>query len=157
VKVTDLTKNSATISWNTSTDATSKVEYGEDSEDAQTLSEEDQDLKKVHSLKLTGLSPGTRYYFKIISADEAGNTATSGGQSFETSEAEEVESASTTADESDEEKPAEEGSIPWLPIVLGLLVIGAAGTGLWWYFRKRRGGGGGGSSSSGGYGLSLKK
>ncbi len=71
----------ATIVWTTDEFATSTVLYGtQPGVYSQTLS--DPLYTKQHALTLTGLTPGTTYYFKVRSTDRSGNTATSSERSF---------------------------------------------------------------------------
>ena len=68
----NITANSASISWDTSIEATGRVEYGETSCGN---SIESVDLTTSHSFTLDGLKPGTTYYYRAISAnvDNASN------------------------------------------------------------------------------------
>ncbi len=66
---------SATISWDTDEPADSKVDYGTSQGDLnQSLS--DAGLVLGHLLELTGLTPGTDYYFRVSSADALANSTT---------------------------------------------------------------------------------
>ncbi len=67
---------SAVITWTTNEPATSRVDYGTAS-DALSSHVEDSTLLTAHSLNLTGLTPGTTYYYRVTSADAVPNTATS--------------------------------------------------------------------------------
>lgn len=62
------------ISWDTDEPATSTVRYGTNRSYA--LAETDGRLVTSHSIGLAGLRAGITNYFKVISTDEAGNTAT---------------------------------------------------------------------------------
>lgn len=66
----------ATITWLTNEPADSHVEYGV-APNALTGNADDAGLLTSHSLELTGLLPGTSYYFRVRSADAVGNSATS--------------------------------------------------------------------------------
>jgi exopolysaccharide biosynthesis protein len=57
---------SAAISWTTTNTATTKVEYGL-STDLGIASEEQADLTTNHTVKLTGLTTDTGYYFRVVS------------------------------------------------------------------------------------------
>jgi len=72
------TETGATITWITDESATSRVEYGK-TETYDSTTSEDTNLSTSHSVKLTGLDPGTTYYFKVISKDASGNEATAKG------------------------------------------------------------------------------
>ncbi len=73
VQVTNITPNSATVTWETNVEATSKVYYGQTIPPTNTI--EDLNYVKNHSITLTGLSSCTTYYFYVSSTDEGGNTA----------------------------------------------------------------------------------
>ena len=70
-----------TIDWDTDEYATSQVLYGTD---ASNLNERASlnGLSLDHTVTLTGIDPGARYYYRIISVDAAGNRFTSGTMSF---------------------------------------------------------------------------
>ena len=77
----------ATVSWTTDEDADGKVWYGTSTPvvaEAPFLSVNHADLKKSHSLELTGLAAFSTYNFMVVSKDEAGNTASSTEASFTT-------------------------------------------------------------------------
>jgi hypothetical protein len=65
----------ATVAWQTDEPSSSVVQYGRTttlgSQVAQTA------LVTDHSVELTGLQPATTYFFRVTSADSAGNSATS--------------------------------------------------------------------------------
>ncbi len=70
-----------TISWITDEFATSTVLYGtQPGVYPQTVS--DPLYTKQHTITLTGLTPGTTYYYKVRSTDRSGNTTTSSEHSF---------------------------------------------------------------------------
>ncbi|NWF70769.1 MAG: DUF4082 domain-containing protein, partial [Chloroflexi bacterium] len=66
---------SAIITWQTNETATSTVVFGTD---ANTLNgtQGSSALVGNHSVTLTGLTPGATYYFRVLSADSANNSAT---------------------------------------------------------------------------------
>ena len=66
----------ATITWTTNEAADSEVVYGTD-QGALNSSETDAALVTSHSIELTGLAPNTTYYYRVKSADGAGNETTS--------------------------------------------------------------------------------
>ncbi len=79
VSPSSITETGATISWKTDEPTTGQVEYGEtDKYGSKTA--EDTKLSTSHSVTLTGLDPGTTYYFKVISKDASGNEATAKGE-----------------------------------------------------------------------------
>jgi len=63
------------ISWQTAEPATSIVRYGTNSANFH-LGVTNLELVTSHEVKLTGLIPGKLYYYLIVAADAAGNTAT---------------------------------------------------------------------------------
>ena len=82
VRATGVITNSATVMWNTNIAADSLVEYGTVSgfyPDSQYSATE----VTLHSITLTGLTPGTRYYYRVTSANAA-DSATSGEYTFTT-------------------------------------------------------------------------
>jgi len=84
ITVTNITENSATIKWDTDEFADSLVKYGTSS-GAYTKQEYDELFVKKHAVSLYNLSPGTKYYFVVKSADLSGNSAESSEYSFTTS------------------------------------------------------------------------
>ncbi len=78
-----ITIDSADISWDTDEPADSTVEYGTAS-GSYTDTVSDLNLLSSHSLALSGLTSDTTYYYRVISTDESGNTATSDEYSFTT-------------------------------------------------------------------------
>jgi hypothetical protein len=83
VTVTNLTNNSATITWTTDEIANSVVNYGIESE-IYTEIESDPLFVINHSIALTPLSPGTKYHFVVNSTDRSGNSAESSEYRFTT-------------------------------------------------------------------------
>lgn len=85
----------ATISWATGRKGSSFVKYGKSSGDygAEVGSS---DLITAHEIDLTGLDPGSTYYYKVLWTDEDGNTGESDEYSFETEEAPFVSSVKFT-------------------------------------------------------------
>lgn len=63
---------SATVTWSTSRDANSFVKYGTATGDyGNEVGSSEQETS--HSIKLTELKPGTKYYYKVLWTDEDGN------------------------------------------------------------------------------------
>jgi hypothetical protein len=83
--VSGITSNSATISWTTDEASDSAVRYGQyagkyrEERDAKTVTE--------HRVVLSGLTASTTYHYQALSADAAGNTATSRELIFQTAAA----------------------------------------------------------------------
>jgi len=81
------TTTSATISWTTDEEATSKVWYGTTTSlviTNETLFEESGSLTLSHSLTVSTLTASTTYYYFVSSEDTSENRATSSEQSFTT-------------------------------------------------------------------------
>jgi hypothetical protein len=68
-----ITNNSATLKWDTDEIADSLVKYGKTSE-LYAESEGDSLFVNNHAIELTGLLPGTGYYFVVNSTDQSGNS-----------------------------------------------------------------------------------
>ena len=80
---------SASINWTTNEPATSRVEFGL-SASSLTGTASSTALATSHNLTISGLNSATTYYYRVRSADSAGNTATyptSGSSTFATSSA----------------------------------------------------------------------
>lgn len=68
VRISNVSDSSATISWITGDPTTAFVSYGASSSLGSAADEGQSDQKyNTHSITITGLSPSTNYYFKIIS------------------------------------------------------------------------------------------
>ena len=66
---------SATITWTTDEPSDSRVDYGT-SPTALTPTPTDAADVTAHSVRITGLAPGTTYHYRVRSEDPAGNAAT---------------------------------------------------------------------------------
>jgi hypothetical protein len=84
VSVTNVTNNSAVITWITDEFADSVVKIGKNST-VYTKICTDELFVKEHVVTLTGLSPATTYYFVVNSTDRSGNSAESLEYWFDTS------------------------------------------------------------------------
>jgi hypothetical protein len=86
---------SATISWSTNRASNSFVKYGKTSG---SYGEEvgSSDQISAHSIALSGLDPGTTYYYKALWTDEDGNTGESSELSFTTNAAPAVSAVKVT-------------------------------------------------------------
>ena len=83
VQAVAITTVSAVVEWATDENADSKVEYGTTSGSyANTI--DDGNYVTAHSFTLTGLTPGTTYFYRVTSADQYGNTTVSDEFSFTT-------------------------------------------------------------------------
>jgi hypothetical protein len=83
VSASQITTNSATITWATDEKADSQVEYGLTST-LGTFSTLNATQTTAHQIGLSGLEPGKTYYFRVISRDGSGNLASSGPLTFVT-------------------------------------------------------------------------
>ncbi|WDT74630.1 MAG: fibronectin type III domain-containing protein [Candidatus Manganitrophus sp.] len=79
----NLTPTSATVSWTTNESADTQIQYGPTTAygSSTTLNTT---LSTAHSQNLTGLTGATTYHYRVLSKDAAGNTATSGDNTFTT-------------------------------------------------------------------------
>jgi len=96
VIASDITQTSAIVRWNTDEPATSQVAYSTTSHAgayasiAEVLtaygswSAEDASLVMVHAVALSGLDPGTEYFYRVLSKDVYDNEAWSDEYQFET-------------------------------------------------------------------------
>lgn len=79
--------STADISWSTNETANSKIWYGTATPlvvSSATLSISSANLVAFHALKISNLTASTTYHFIVVSADTAGNSATSTERSFMT-------------------------------------------------------------------------
>ncbi len=83
VTATNVTHNSALISWTTNEPATSLIDYGT-STSYGTSTTEDPTLVTQHEQLLSGLDSLTTYHFQVRSQDAAGNEGLSGDMEFTT-------------------------------------------------------------------------
>lgn len=72
----------ATIKWRTNEPARGRVEYGVTTDYGQVV--EESGLSTEHVVRLSGLSSGKMYYFRITSRDECGNEAAAQTERFTT-------------------------------------------------------------------------
>ncbi len=82
VKVSDVTTDSARITWETDQPADARVDYGETASYGDM--KYDPALKTAHAFLLSNLKAGTTYYFKVTSRNGYGFGSTSDGHSFVT-------------------------------------------------------------------------
>jgi len=73
VDPTSITSTSATIFWTTNTSSDSVVHYGNNCTSLGTTVS-DSSLVTTHFIGLTGLTPGTTYYFEVESTDASGTS-----------------------------------------------------------------------------------
>ena len=84
INVTVLDGSTATITWTTSRDATSRIDYSTDPSfpEASTFTAQNGAFVTQHSLTLTGLTPNATYYYTITSVDHLGVAEVSPAPSF---------------------------------------------------------------------------
>jgi hypothetical protein len=85
IEITEITDNSAIITWTTDEDSSCVVRFGKTSnytEIAESNTEDDVEYAKEHSALLLNLSPGITYHFQIVAEDEAGNVRESKDNNF---------------------------------------------------------------------------
>jgi len=92
--VGSITTRQATVTWSTSRTSDSKVQFGTTSGSYNTVEPSNSNQVTSHSIQLTGLNPGTTYYYKAKWTDEDGNSGTSEEKSFTTSPAPTVKDVS---------------------------------------------------------------
>ena len=81
---TGLSTVAVTIGWVTNENADSQVEYGTVLDDYTDQTALDATLATSHSANVTGLTPDTTYYYRILSRDSSGNLRQSSPGSFAT-------------------------------------------------------------------------
>lgn len=84
VQISDIGLYSVTISFKTTTVATSDVYYGSTNAYGNNVSDNSGSGVTIHTVKLTNLNHSSTYHFKIIGTDTDGNSLVSDDYSFET-------------------------------------------------------------------------
>jgi hypothetical protein len=84
VKVSDITADSAVVSWSTTVPTHARIQYGANTSYGLSLDDEAGSYTTVHTTKLTSLSSGTLYHFKINSTTAFGSTLSSDDYTFTT-------------------------------------------------------------------------
>ncbi len=84
--VNSITTTSANLAWTTDQAASSQVQYGTTSAYG-SWSAFNAYLSTIHSVNLTGLTPGTTYNYQLVSANAAGTVGTFGNMTFTTTAA----------------------------------------------------------------------
>ncbi len=97
VTVTSISSDSVTINWTTDSVANSEVEYGTTAGYGE-VTPLNTSLTLNHSVTLTNLTPNTEYHYRIRSADEIGNTATTPDNTFTTTQTTSQSSVTTSGD-----------------------------------------------------------
>ena len=83
IKISSIASSSAIIFWTTNEPSTSQVEYGT-TKNYGSSGALNSVLTTSHSVKISGLSQKTSYYFRAVSKDGSGNSAKSGENNFST-------------------------------------------------------------------------
>ncbi len=78
----NVTTTGITIMWETNRPATSLVEFGESARFAHRV--DASDTVRIHEVRLSGLRPGTPYFYRVVSRDVGGREAASDTFSFQT-------------------------------------------------------------------------
>ncbi len=86
VATSTITDTSAVITWSTNHQSDSSVIYGTQS-DTYTLNQANAASTTEHTIILNGLASTTQYFFRVVSNDALGQTATSSEYSFTTADA----------------------------------------------------------------------
>ncbi|MDD3480993.1 MAG: DUF2341 domain-containing protein [Patescibacteria group bacterium] len=84
VEVSDVSLNSAIVTWKTTSSATSQVKYGTSTSYGNTITDRSGSSVTKHTIKLSDLSHSTTYNFKITGTDIDGNYMESDNYIFST-------------------------------------------------------------------------
>ncbi|MEK7130172.1 MAG: fibronectin type III domain-containing protein [Patescibacteria group bacterium] len=84
VVISEITLNSAIVSWTTSTITTSIVKYGKTLDYDKEVEDKSSGLTTVHTALLKNLETGTKYHLQVQGMDDAGNTMLSDDYAFST-------------------------------------------------------------------------
>ena len=79
-----ITTKKATITWSTDRNSDSKISYGTSTNSYGSVEPSNSSQVTSHTLQLTGLNPGTTYYYKAKWTDEDGNTGNSDEKTIST-------------------------------------------------------------------------
>lgn len=82
IQSTSIEANKVTIQWKTNEDADEKIEYGKNT--SYGTNKDSGDKKTTHSVEITGLEANSTYHYRVTSKDNAGNSTTSGDNTFTT-------------------------------------------------------------------------
>jgi hypothetical protein len=78
VKVGNITNTSVMVNWTTNQQSTSLVKYGLSSTKLSMQTNEDKAVTISHTVNLSNLQKGKRYYYQVFSRDIVGNLVTDG-------------------------------------------------------------------------------
>jgi hypothetical protein len=73
MRITEVTTNSFVVSWEVSSNVSGYIRYGDTSTSLSLIAQDDQGTvpAKEHHATVTGLSPGKKYYFWVMSDEVA--------------------------------------------------------------------------------------
>ena len=97
VKVTNITRSSAIITFNTSKVSSALVDYGVSSSYSKEAGDNNLFSTSSHSILVGGLEPNTKYYYQIKASDIYQNIGVSGGLDFTTNNLVDTNVASATS------------------------------------------------------------
>lgn len=84
IKVTDITLSSAIITWNTSSLASTQIEYGESTDYGTKLDDSGAASESAHTVKLSNLKHSTTYHFRVRGTTSDGDDIYSQDNQFDT-------------------------------------------------------------------------
>jgi hypothetical protein len=84
ITVRDIGETSALVAWLTHELSNSEVRFGTVSGTLDSVKADIQNVSGGHAVLLTGLTEGTKYFFRVKSVDPSGNSTTSDESSFKT-------------------------------------------------------------------------
>ena len=84
VEVNDLTLSSAIVGWSTNIVTSSVFRYGADKNMSQQIIDQSLGSATTHTIRLSGLDEGTKYYYQVAGVDEDGNAVVSDQYQFST-------------------------------------------------------------------------
>lgn len=96
VRIVEMTSSTAVIQWETDKDADGLINYGLDP--FYGISRDTNYKTKQHRVELKDLEPSTKYFFRIISADESANQGIAEGYGFVTQASKKIEEIEKISD-----------------------------------------------------------
>lgn len=84
VKVSDITADSAVLTWTTTVPTHARIQYGDNANYGLSIDDDAGSFTMSHTTKLVDLTPGTLYHFKIGSTTAFGSNLTSDDYTFTT-------------------------------------------------------------------------
>ncbi len=122
VSVSNITENSADITWTTDEVADGYVEYGTTSSYG-SQTELVTDYTTDHMNTLSGLAPDTEYFYRVVSSDGVGNTAKSTENNFTTQTTQNEPAPEPEPAPADPEPTAEEPTTVEPAVISGVEVV----------------------------------